>query len=406
MASFASLPPEILVHIYKLSNEGRNASSRQRGRFSFGLISRACFLATADATDFYVAGEKQAKALLAQKLEAERKARSGRTTRSSLSITRVINIRRLSVVLDNKKSGKAVASLLRTTPNLIALDLNLSRVTQWIGDPTTAQLEPALGGLALLQEFKCQAIFMKPDQLLRILIPLKQLRVLDLGIGQYFSDGATSQNVFNRVALLHFRKVRMSLFNSPSAFPNALFGALASNSTAGVQVLDLTRTPFNYMKPAVTDQLIPHVANLVDLTWTPTASPVPVLDNLQTATRDALLALLGAMKGLQSIDISTWTHSQQSADDEPGTRLPIDTTLFDTLATLPSLHTVKVLVNAGKLAEDHVDRLISYIKSHRTLRTLSIRLEKPGTWTREQYASVEEASEEAGVAFAYTGSFV
>ncbi|KAL8293377.1 hypothetical protein RQP46_000078 [Phenoliferia psychrophenolica] len=403
MAAFSHLPHELLSHIHDLSTEGQVAQEQQRAHFAFGLISRACFLATADATDFYIAGEKQAKALLAQKLEGERKARSGRTTRSNLSLSRVINIRRLSVVLDDKKSGKAVANLLRSTPNLIALDLNLLRVPHSQGAFTTAQLEPALGGLARLQEFQCEALFLRTDQFLRLLIPLKELRVLDLGSVQYFSGGAPFQNVFNRVALLHLRKARISLYNSPSAFPNALFGALASNSTAGIQVLDLTRTPFNYMKPAVTDQLIPHIADLIDLTWTP---PVAGMDNLQTATRDALLALLGAMKALQSIDISTWTHFQQSDDDDPNTRLAIDTTLFDTLATLPSLHTVKILTNSGKLAEDHVDRLISYIKSHRTLRTLSIRLEKPGTWTREQCASVEEASEEAGVAFEYTGSFV
>ncbi|KAL8293376.1 hypothetical protein RQP46_000077 [Phenoliferia psychrophenolica] len=415
MALFALLPPEILAHILKLSTEGQHADDRQRGRFTFGLVARACFLATADATEFHVAGEAQAKALVA-KLEREkkwaaqeeRKGKSGRTTRATLSITRVSNVRRLSLIVDNKKSGKAFTSLFHATPKLVALDLDLFPVSQW-GDqrsPIMAQLQPAIGGLALLQELKCHVHYFHKEELLSILLPLKELRVLDFESGQeVLNKRKEPHTLLNRVALPHLREFRIRLRHSTS-FNKAILCALASKSTAGIKVLDLTSTSYDYISPTVIAPLIPHITNVIHLAWTPETE---FLDNdvLDTPTRDALLELLGAMTSLQSIEISTWAHSEQRDDDDDGNNdLPIDTSLFDTLATLPSLHTVNILVKVGTLEADQVEQVISYITSHRPLRSLSINLERPGAWTREQCARVEEASEKAGVAFAYNGSFV
>ncbi|KAL8279503.1 hypothetical protein RQP46_008065 [Phenoliferia psychrophenolica] len=103
MASFSLLPKELLSHIFDLSTEGDWIGHRQSSRSDFSLISRASYLATADATDFSISGDKQIKAFLA-KLEREkqsaaleeRKARNGRTTRgSTFGISRVSNVRRL-----------------------------------------------------------------------------------------------------------------------------------------------------------------------------------------------------------------------------------------------------------------------------------------------------------------------
>ncbi|KAL8293379.1 hypothetical protein RQP46_000080 [Phenoliferia psychrophenolica] len=410
MATFSSLPPEILAHIHKLSTEGQHANHRQRGRFAFGLVSRACFLATADVTEFYVAGEKEAKAL-AEKLELEKKwaARSGRTTRASrLSITRVSKIRRLSLTVTNKKSGKVFASLLHAIPGLIALELNLYGVTQWNDNAfaTLAHVEAALGELALLQEFAYSAGHLDEDILLRILISHQELRVLDLSSRHYDTPDMYSPALLDRVALPHLRELRIRLPTSHRTidFQHTLLCALASNSTAGIQVLDLSRTSFYYMDSSVIEAFIPHVTNVVHLTWT---RPYETFEkhHFKTTARDALLVLLGAMKSLQSIDISMWNHSEHLNDNVPYTdSLPIDTTLLDTLATLPFLHTVQVLVNVETLTSDLIDQFISYIKSHCTLRSLFIRFKKAGAWTREQRTRLEEASDEAGVTFGYKES--
>ncbi|KAL8276858.1 hypothetical protein RQP46_010789 [Phenoliferia psychrophenolica] len=89
-----------------------------------------------------------------------------------------------------------------------------------------------------------------------------------------------------------------------------------------------------------------------------------------------------------------WLSTESWTFDER----PIDPSLFDTLATLPSLHTVKLIVKDGEL---DIDYFINYIASHTTLRSLSIHLETTRRWTREQQVRVEEAAEAAGVAFSY-----
>lgn len=81
---------------------------------------------------------------------------------------------------------------------------------------------------------------------------------------------------------------------------------------------------------------------------------------------------------------------------------PIDSKLFDTLATLLSLHTVELLLAGGKLNED---RLVEFIRSSVALRSLWILHETSReslAWTREQRERVQKAAMDARVAFGYT----
>ncbi|KAL8281391.1 hypothetical protein RQP46_006075 [Phenoliferia psychrophenolica] len=125
MATFSSLASEILLHILRLSNEGESAKEEQRSRFSFGLVARAFYLATADATNFYVAGEAQAKALASKlELEGEPVAQDECATRSSISTTRVSNVRRLTLLVDIYWEQASFVALMKFSPNLDVLHLH------------------------------------------------------------------------------------------------------------------------------------------------------------------------------------------------------------------------------------------------------------------------------------------
>ncbi|KAL8278725.1 hypothetical protein RQP46_008794 [Phenoliferia psychrophenolica] len=130
MATFSHLASELLTHILKLSTEGETPKEQQRARFSFGLVSRACFLATANATDFYLAGPEQADALIS-KLEYEKEylaeeARRFKTRPTLLRPTRLSNVRRLKVTLDdNGIVGKLSALLPVISTSLSALELEI-----------------------------------------------------------------------------------------------------------------------------------------------------------------------------------------------------------------------------------------------------------------------------------------
>ena len=136
-------PTELLSHILNLSNEGEGPQSAQRNLFPFQLVARALFVDTID--------EQQAKALLA-KLEIqqgwtaqkERKALTGRATRSNLSITRVSHIRRLSVRIVTKSSGKILANLLWASADLAALELAVDSSVIEGAPKTLSLLEVAL----------------------------------------------------------------------------------------------------------------------------------------------------------------------------------------------------------------------------------------------------------------------
>ncbi|KAL8276852.1 hypothetical protein RQP46_010783 [Phenoliferia psychrophenolica] len=175
MAKFTSLASELLANILDLSTTGESTQARQASRHSFSLISRGCFLATAGASDWHVAGEKQAIALVV-KLEREkkwmeqeeRKAKSGRITRASLAITRVSNIRRLSFVLDGVGSTEDLATLLIHTPNLIKLDLDADTNPDALAvRQSLPSLETALGGLGNLIELRIQSRWIECHALVR-----------------------------------------------------------------------------------------------------------------------------------------------------------------------------------------------------------------------------------------------
>ncbi|KAL8276448.1 hypothetical protein RQP46_011150 [Phenoliferia psychrophenolica] len=348
MTTFSHLAPELLAHILKLSTEGEPAQERQRFRLAFGLISRASFLITADATEFCVEGVAQAKAFLAQfekekkwAAQEERKARSGRTSRSALtSATRVSNIRRLTLIVLELKDQKVHADLLRATPNLIALELVVG-VNHNI--TISSQFAMALGGLLGLRELQMRAKYLACDLFLKCLNPLKALEVLDLG--------AQSHSGFDHTAK----------YLSAQSLPNII------------------------------EPLLLHVTKVVYLTWDAPLYVGPVQDN----ARDAVLALLGAMTQLMSLSVPTWINIRFWIDGTPEDQQPIDHTLFDTLATLPSLHNLTLNVNGGHLSTDHV---VTYLESHKSLRSLSFHFSQ-GTWTREEREAVEEAADRAGVAF-------
>ncbi|KAL8281399.1 hypothetical protein RQP46_006083 [Phenoliferia psychrophenolica] len=246
MATFSSLASELLSHILRLSTEDETPEEQQRLRFSFGLIARAFYLATVDATDFHVS------------------------------------------------SGADEGSVNR------------------------------------------------------ILIPLQALEVLSLQIKSYLPMDDI-RSIVGNIALPRLKNLQISLCGWAAAFNNTLLVGLATNSTSGIEVLDLHLTQAYSITPEVVKPLLPHLANFAHFTW----NPVP--DPLKPDTRAAVLSLLGAMKSLQSITmpmlVSVEDFSDDDDEDEINERPLIDPALFDTLATLPSLHKVDLLVATGILEE-------------------------------------------------------
>ncbi|KAL8293452.1 hypothetical protein RQP46_000153 [Phenoliferia psychrophenolica] len=401
MATFSSLPAELLAHILHLSNEREDAEDAQLARFSFGLISRASFLATADATDFYVAGNKQAKALIS-KLEWERKwaeeeepeERSARTTRprASLRIARVSNVRRLSITLDRAKSVRLVANLLRAAPNLVALKL-----VDVVADAIQARLSgvavlaAALGTLTNLRELFLNAPLISYSNALRLLIPLKALEVLDVTNVDLTSRHPIDAALVGRLALPRLRKLGIVLSESPVA--EGVFAALTTGSTSGLRILDLDCTPV-YSFPTL--DLAP-LARIEELHWTPSRGPVEA-----GKTRDGVLALLGSMMHLQRLTMPMWIIgvfyeyllSSLSQKGIYGDDKDVDTSLLDTLAALPLLRSVHLFARMGVLDDEMVS---AFVKAAPSLRTLSIDTRVP--WTPEQKERLLEAAKEAGVTF-------
>ncbi|KAL8279502.1 hypothetical protein RQP46_008064 [Phenoliferia psychrophenolica] len=370
MATFSSLATELLAHILHLSNEGEPAQERQRSRLAFGLISRACFLATTSATEFCVDGAAQAKAFIAQleqekqwAAQEERKARSGRASRSSAlrSLTRVSNIRRLTLILDTSKNQKIFTDLLRATRNVFALELvvGASEAIQ-----ISSQLAVALGGLVGLLELRIHGLYLDGKALVQFLIPLKALEVLDLEVQYYeYHEPNSSTTHLNYLSLPHLRNLRIQLKGTVDDFPSALLNTLAAKSTNGIRILDLQLSPLHYLDPQAIDPLLPHLSNVVRLTWeAPLPYPVP-------------------------------TRARAT------NRKPIDHTLFDTLATLSSLEAVKLIVRQWALSSDHV---IAYLDSHESLQSLSIQFVSYSTWTPKERDTVKDAAERAGVAFSFS----
>ncbi|KAL8287552.1 hypothetical protein RQP46_003410 [Phenoliferia psychrophenolica] len=408
MATFSHLPTELLTHILRLSNEAKSAGDRQRARFSFALISRACFLATADATDFHVAGERFAKALLI-KLEREKdwaaqdERKAGRPGgpspgRSTLGVTRISNIRRLSLGVDKNMNQEVFIDLLRATSSLVALDL-VSETGLQSSFRITEPLVVAIGGLAGLRELHIVTWHLDRDVCLRLLIPLLALEVLSLQVIQYLPDATVNTTLLDDLSLPNMRKLEIALGSwEVQPFPNALLKTLATHSTTGIQGLDLESTDYKLISPETIEPLVPLVAGLVRLTWVaPLARTLP----LPMDKRHAVLALLGAMSALESLAISMWLNvddyiNHKSYYASYHTQ-KMDCTLFGTLATLPSLRDVKLTVG-GNLSEEHIT---SYIESHRALESLHIDDFAGDGWTREKRETVRGAAEQARVAFSY-----
>ncbi|KAL8276446.1 hypothetical protein RQP46_011148 [Phenoliferia psychrophenolica] len=403
MATFSYLAPELLLHILKLSNEGEPAKERQRSRLAFGLVSRAFFLATADTTEFCIEGEPQSKAFVAQlekekkwAAQEERKARSGsgRTSRSALTrVTRVTNIRRLFLTFDKRYIQKAFVDLLYATPNLVALELDF---TSSRAGPIeiSSQLAVAVGGLVGLQELRIHAEDLDPSILLQCLIPLKALEVLDLDVSDLLGYGYDDDIPYhtNDLSLPNVRELAIHLEGKDN-FPCALFSALLAKSTNGVQVLDLkSSTPEDPFSFQMIESLLPHLAKVVDLTW---GAPLPGSGAISNDAQDAVLKLIGGMTGLKSISMPTWPTETSWIPNVPAENQPIDHTLLDTLATLPSLETVRLIAKAGLLSSDYV---ITYMDSHPSLQSLSIDILQDG-WMREQRDAVEQAANRADVKF-------
>ncbi|KAL8293306.1 hypothetical protein RQP46_000007 [Phenoliferia psychrophenolica] len=389
MATLPSFPAELLSHILDLSTEGESAEARQRARFAFGLIARAFFLATTNTTDFHVASESQAKGLILkleqekesmaqdEKAEEERKLGKSNVTSSTFSMTRVSNIRRLALVIETSTNQTGFVNLLLLTPHLFALELTVTGTTyRAISQP----LELALRQLKGLQKLSFRSL---------ILIPLKALRVLKLEVEGYYQEVGHKIRL-RRLSLPHLQTVQIRLQGAANGFPNSFFGALATTSSrrGGIKSLHLHTTRMHII---TSQTLLPHVTQLVHLTWTPEPR------SLKVGHQDAVLALLGAMKNLQSIFIPVWVTP--GSIRRPWASL-IDHSLLETLAKLPLLHSVTLLIRDGILVKSQA---IGYMRAHKSLKALCLQFDKDTAWMWEEREEVQDAAEQAGVAFSCSG---
>ncbi|KAL8286588.1 hypothetical protein RQP46_004605 [Phenoliferia psychrophenolica] len=417
MSTFSRIAPELLADIFKFSTEGESRKEQQRARFQFGLVSRACYLATANATDVYIDGPSQAEALMStimqeQKWVAqeERKARIGRTTRASVRrIKRVSNVRRLIVTLDDERTLKSLVALLHLVgTNLSALELNIGPTFRQYGDGELdsqvaawfRQLEGALGTVARLQTLHLvsSGVFFS-ETIVRLLIPLVHLEVLFLDMTILDINRTPNPALFTQLALPHLRQL---VVDKPPSW--AIWKTLAAASPTSVSNLQLRSRRTDYFH--VVQPLLP---NLTRFSWTPERQP------LDEIARDDVLALLGAMRSLESLSMPLWTlgnycefledtqivHDQTEPELDEWDLAPIDRTVFDVVATLPRLRTVELIVRIGTLDDSDI---VSFIKSIPSLRTLSIVSKRKRGWTSEEIERVRAAGEEVGVKFVYEGN--
>ncbi|KAL8278727.1 hypothetical protein RQP46_008796 [Phenoliferia psychrophenolica] len=464
MATFSSQPEELLSHILKLSTEGDPPWKQQLARFSFGLVSRACYHAAADAPIFYVAGLKQARALLSN-LRREAKEMRRATSRSpTISFSRVTTIRHLSLVVENNEGGNIFPALLNRSPDLVRLDLDLTGMTGAPSRPAAVRascvrLEVALGQLVGLRSLKISSSLLDGPALARILIPLKELRDLDLQPLMCSVPKEGFDSLLGRLSLPHLRNLRILV---PDAFTESLLGNLAINSTAGIQHIDprlfdtLATLPTLHTVKLVVEtwrletshiliitsvvglstdilkslagstaelgslhlgaartdefnELLPLLPTVVNFSWTPERQPIG--ENVNA--RDAVLKLLGAMTNVETLAIPLWTLDDDrrlgrgtlfckgtEAQWDEWDRRRIDRAVFDVLATLPRLRAVEFTTRIGQLDQSDV---IAFINSIPTLQTLSLVVKKKRGWTHEAIECVRAEGEEAGVVFTYKG---
>ncbi|KAL8276824.1 hypothetical protein RQP46_010755 [Phenoliferia psychrophenolica] len=358
MAAFSHLPTELLTYIFHLANRGELVDgSRYSTRARFSLVSRACFHAVPAADDFDIIGEAGAKALAA-KLERERewvvqegrRARGARTTRSTFTIHRVTTIRHLSLVFDLEENGNVFASLLRVIPNLVTFKLHScnSPCDVVVAAPCLAPLGDAVGELVGLKELVFGISHLTTLDILRILVPLKALEVLDLGIETYRHDGQY-QSLLPQLSLPRLHSLHMNLSGDAFAFSDALFRTLATDSSAGIHTLALAATPYHTLGDLYNIEYpYPQIAKLLHFSWIDAPWDGPRHGALEPETRDGVLALVGSMTSLRSIKMSTWILEGYDRNSEPED-LPIDPSLFDTLATLPFLQSPSYKTSASFL---------------------------------------------------------
>ncbi|KAL8286587.1 hypothetical protein RQP46_004604 [Phenoliferia psychrophenolica] len=426
MATFISLSSELLAHLLKLSTRGETRKEQQRARFSFGLISRACFLATASLTDVYVAGPRQAECLISMIVheqkrvtQEERKAirGPGRTTRTrrALRIKRFSDIRRIRVTVDHFEIIIYLSFLLRlTSTNLSALELEIENLYGQFGDDADDEgdkviaawyepLEAALGKMTGLQRLHITSLpeaALNSEMVVRLLIPLKALEVLHLDIIIFDGNIPPRPDLLAQLALPRLRELVVGERPSPD-----MTKTLVAASPTNLRTLHLSSWYTGYFP-----EILPLVPNLIHFSWTPDRQP------LDEDSRDAVLTLLGAMTSLESLTIPLWTlgdydefywethndddiDGEEEPDEEDGWDLkPVDHTVFDVLATLPRLRTVTLVAQIGKVEESDV---MSFIKALPSLRTLSIVSKRKRGWTPEEIERVGAAGEDVGVNFVY-----
>ncbi|KAL8278723.1 hypothetical protein RQP46_008792 [Phenoliferia psychrophenolica] len=349
MATLTSLASELLAHILKLSTEGETAKEQQRARLSFGLVSRASFLATANATDIYVSGSKQAEALIPKLVQEqkwvaqeERKASIGRTTRAStLRIMRISNVRRLRVSLIDDAIIKYLCTLLYfLSESLSAVELEIDIYHgQWCHEEKDKEV----------------AAWYKPlEAALGSVTGLRRLHLVRLG--------------------------------------------------EGLLTLELIVRHTNYF-----DNLLPLIPNLYHFCWTPIRHPLDeegrdaVLKLLGAMTSlESLVLPLWTLGDYNEYEnkhlLGKIDHIGQKPEGDEWDLKPVDRSVFDVLATLPLLHTVELIAHIGALDESDV---ISFVNALPSLRTLLIVAKRKRGWSREAIESVRAAAEEAGVAFWY-----
>ncbi|KAL8286808.1 hypothetical protein RQP46_004336 [Phenoliferia psychrophenolica] len=374
MATFTGLSPELLSHIFKLSTEGEHASEEQRARFQFGVIARACYLATANATTFYVKGVEQVNSLVTRiEEEEERQGEPGRTAPSTLGVTRVTNIRQLSIAIDGPDEVRSVVRLLGAVPNLVALDLDVEALSA-AGASSTSWLR--------LRFFY------------RILISLKHVEELSIKAKNYYFTEDANEVV---PRLPRLRYLRISIDFHWAVFVDPLLHALATSSGTGLQGLDLGSTPYSNFIQYYLNQLFPHVTTITSFTWAPDAS-----GENRKLWRDRVHALLGATLAVVHLTSLNLLPPSRGPNVPPLSairiRYGIDHKLFDTLAALPVLHTVKLLAKEGHL---DIHPVSSFISSCESLCFLS--LDITDGWSRQERDHLEEAAEKAGVIFKYIG---
>ncbi|KAL8292082.1 hypothetical protein RQP46_001548 [Phenoliferia psychrophenolica] len=352
------LPSELLAHVLHLSNEGESPKQAQRNLLTFRRIARPFFLAAENVSSFYVE-DTQATSLL---LKLSREKDGARSV-----------IRHLAFKIATPSGGRLLEKLFELSPHLIALDVHFHG--QDLVDPATlTALEVALGSLTKLRDVRLSGFGVPGETVLRLLQPLATLEALDL-TGLHYSCSDVNEALLRRLSLPKLRVIRfeaggLHTSRTSNMDPTAVLIKLAS-AAPDLRTLDLTTVSYAGGM-GIIKAITPTVANLATFSWRLTSHPshavgVAILDD-----HDTLLHFFRAMKSLQSIDLRMWCivtdWESWSAWALPG--LPIDYTLFDALATLPNLHTIKLEARTKSFDQTQIDL---FIQNCPTLRVIWLR---------------------------------